>query len=56
MNRFRYLSAAFVALAACTQIARAQLPADHDLGHNQSAANGGVESLGGRLFQRRYGR
>ncbi len=26
MNRFRYLSAAFVALAACTQIARAQLP------------------------------
>jgi hypothetical protein len=49
MNLFRYLSEAFLALAACTHIAPASLPADHDLGHNQSAAGGGVESLGGRL-------
>jgi hypothetical protein len=49
MNLFRYLSVAFLALAACTHIAYSQLPADHDLGHNQSAAGGGVESLGERL-------
>src|SRR5262245_28108410 len=49
MKWSRYLLIALVALAACAQIARAQLPADHNRGNNRPIMDGIVESVGGRL-------
>ena len=49
MYRFLYLSVAFVALATCAQIARAQPPADPSNGQNRPILDGSVESMGGRL-------
>src|SRR5262245_56421815 len=54
MNRFRYLSlalkaVALLALAAGAHSASAQLPADHNRGHNRPILDGSVESVDGRL-------
>src|SRR5262245_26886794 len=49
MNRSRFFLIALVALGACAQIARAQLPADQNRDRNRLVVDGGVESVDGRL-------